>query len=179
MDNNFIIQQGERAKFIVTAQSENFDLTNDDFYIEIIYGMLGKKLTIPKSELVESADDGFIMSFDTTDMVGRIQARMVLNVPDIDIPDSERKEVDRQVIAFVVTTPCPRFMMCPACDGKGHDVKYERTEESDIASKYLRLCDCDGHPLATDDDLYLYVRADAIEEVQQAINDLINENNNE
>ena len=39
MDNNFIIQQGERAKFIVTSQSENFDLTRDDFYIEIIYGM--------------------------------------------------------------------------------------------------------------------------------------------
>jgi hypothetical protein len=179
MDAKFLIQQGERAKYIVESNRADFDFEENDYFLEICFGMMGQKLTIPKSELIESADDGFIMSFDTSDMVGRIQARMVLNVPDIDIPDSERKEVDRQFIAFVVTTPCPRFMMCPACDGEGHDVKYERTEESDIASKYLRLCDCDGHPLATDDDLYLYVRADAIEEVQQALDDLINGNNNE
>lgn len=175
MDTKNIIQQGERAKYIVTSQSENFDLAEDNFSIELIYGMLGKKITIPKSELVESASDGFIMSFDTSDMIGPVKARLVIEIPDIDMAAGERREVDLQVIAFVVTTPCPKLFTCPACSGK-HDVTYTRTEESSVASEYLRLCDCDGHPLATNDDLYLYVHVDAVEEIQQAIDNLVNNN---
>ena len=48
------------------------------------------------------------------------------------------------------------------------------TDDSDIASEFVRLCDCDGHPLATSDDLYLYARAD----VAQQIQDILDENDN-
>ena len=81
------------------------------------------------------------MQFSTKGMIGKITARTVYYIHDVDIdPDSEREEVDEQVIAFVVTTPCPTFINCPKCSDETHDIRFERTEEPDIAALYMRLC---------------------------------------
>jgi hypothetical protein len=111
-------------------------------------------------------------------------------VHDTDVnPDQERAEVDEQIIAFVVTVPCPNFLCCPACSGDGHDIRFERTEEPDIAAKYLRLCvtemvtpESGGEPYAiyrpliTRDDQYIYVRRDVADQAADAINQLIGNN---
>lgn len=140
MDAKNIVQQGEKLKYIVTSRNPNFDMEEDDFYVEILYGMMGKKLVIPKSEFKYGTGGEFILMFSTDGMVGKITARMVWQCHDTDSdPDNQRQEVDEQIIAFVVTSPCPQLLICPACTGD-HDVNYERTDAPDIASMYMRLC---------------------------------------
>jgi hypothetical protein len=89
-------------------------------------------------------------------MIGPVKARLVMEIFDPDCPDDVRQEVDEQYIAFVVTTPCPQFLRCPAC-GEVHEIVYERTEQSDIAERYARLADKDGNRFRTSDGGYLFV----------------------
>ena len=141
MTENDIIQQGEKVKYIVTSLNPNFNIEEDDFRVELIYGMMGKRLVIQKSEMMYGTDGKYIMQFSTSGMVGKVVARTVYFVHDADInPDGEREEVDEQIICFVVSTPCPVLLNCPKCNSEGHDIHFERTEESDIAAMYLRLC---------------------------------------
>lgn len=187
MDEKNIIQQGEKVKFIITSRNPNFNIEEDDFYVEIIYGMMGKKLTIQKSDMLYGTDGEFVMQFSTDGMIGPVKARMVWQCHDTDSdPANQRQEVDMQIICFVVTTPCPVLLNCPKCSSEGHDVNYELTEEPDIAAKYLRLCvteivtpESGGEPytiyrpLVTRNDEYLYVLRGSEEEVTNA---LINNN---
>ena len=77
MDTKDIIQQGERAKYFVRSDKWNFNFEENSFYLEILYGMMGKKLTIPKSEF-QYLDGHWVFSFPTTDMVGPVKARLVM-----------------------------------------------------------------------------------------------------
>ena len=178
-----IVQQGEKLKFIVTSQNMNLNLEEDDFYVELRYGMMGKKLVIPKSEFLYGTGGEFIMLFTTDGMVGKVTARFVWQCHDTDSsPNNQRQEVDEQIIAFVVTSPCPQLVICPKCSSEGHDVRYERTDEPDIAAMYLRLCATEVvtpesggepytiyRPLITRNDEYIYVLRDHIESMN--IND--------
>ena len=149
MDEKNIIQQGERAKFIVTSQREDFDFGENDYHLEIIYGMMGAKITIEKTDF-QKLDNYWVFSFPTDNIVGKVMARLVMQIGD-------RQEVDEQYIGVVISTPCPQFFRCPKCESVGHDVTYERTEESDIGEKYAILCDRDGVPIMTSDDEYIFV----------------------
>ena len=149
MDAKQIIQQGERAKYIVTSNRADFDFGENDFYLEIIYGMMGSKITIEKTDF-QKLDDYWVFSFPTDNIVGKVMARLVMQIGD-------RQEVDEQYIGVVISSPCPQFFRCPKCESVGHDVTYERTEESDIGEKYAILCDCDGVPIMTSDDEYICV----------------------
>ena len=149
MDEKNIIQQGERAKYIVTSNRADFDFGENDFYLEIIYGMMGAKITIEKTDF-QKLDDYWMFSFPTDNIVGKVKARLVMEIGD-------RQEVDEQYIGVVISTPCPQFFKCPKCESVGHDVTYERTEESDIGEKYAILCDCDGVSIMTTDDEYICV----------------------
>ena len=154
METKDIIQQGERAKYIVKSHKKDFDFEHDDFVLEILFGMLGKKITIPKSEFLYLSGR-WVFSFATDQIVGPVVARLIMEIHDPDCPDSTRQEVDEQVIAFVVTTPCPQFFKCPCTEGS-HEIVYTRTEESDIAERYVRLCDRSGNPLKTANGEYLF-----------------------
>jgi hypothetical protein len=149
MDEKNIIQQGERAKFIVTSQREDFDFGVNDYHLEIIYGMMGSKITIEKTDFRE-IDGQWVFSFPTDEIIGKVKARLVMEIDD-------RQEVDEQYIGVVISTPCPQFFRCPKCESVGHDVTYDRTEESDIANKYAMLCDCNCVPIMTADDEYICV----------------------
>ena len=149
MDEKHIIQQGERAKYIVTSQREDFDFGVNDYHLEIIYGMMGAKITIEKTDF-QKLDDYWVFSFQTDNIVGKVMARLVMQIGD-------RQEVDEQYIGVVVASPCQQFFRCPKCESVGHDVTYERTEESDIGEKYAILCDRDGVPIMTSDDEYICV----------------------
>jgi hypothetical protein len=124
MDAKLIIQQGERAKYIVTSNRQDFDFGVNDYHLEIIYGMMGAKITIEKTDF-QKLDDYWVFSFPTDNIVGKVMARLVMQIGD-------RQEVDEQYIGVVISTPCPQFFRCPKCESVGHDVTYERTEESDI-----------------------------------------------
>jgi hypothetical protein len=149
MDAKQIIQQCERAKYIVTSNRQDFDFGVNDYHLEIIYGMMGAKITIEKTDF-QKFDDYWVFSFPTDNIVGKVLARLVMQIGD-------RQEVDEQYIGVVISTPCPQFFMCPKCESVGHDVTYERTEESDIGNKYAMLCDCNGVPIMTTDDEYICV----------------------
>jgi hypothetical protein len=156
MDATFIIQQGERAKYFVSSKKWNFNFEENSYHLEIIYGMMGQKITIPKSEF-QYLNNRWVFSFPTDDMVGQVKARLVMELFDPDCPDDTREEVDEQYIAFVVNTPCPRLLRCPACCEQDREIIYERTEASDIAERYARLADKFGKRLRTSDGGYLFV----------------------
>jgi hypothetical protein len=149
MDVKNIIQQGERAKYIVTSNRQDFDFGVNDYHLEIIYGMMGAKITIEKTDF-QKPDDYWVFSFQTDNIVGKVMARLVMQIGD-------RQEVDEQYIGVVISSPCPQFFRCPKCESVGHDVTYTRTEESDIGNKYAMLCDCNGVPIMTSDDEYICV----------------------
>ena len=188
MDEKNIIQQGETVKYIITSRNPNFDIEEDDFTVELFYGMMGKKLTIQKSEMTYGTGGEYIMQFSTKGMIGKVTARTTFIVKDADInPNGEREEVDEQTIAFVVTTPCPMFLNCPKCSSEGHDIRFERTEVPDIAATYLRLCvteivipESGGEPyyiyrpLITKNDEYIYVHRNQVENLQEALNNIQN-----
>ena len=153
MDNTRIIQQGEVVKFQV--QIADFDMETNNFRVELIYGYRRTTVTIEKDQMIENGGQYYIV-FDTEDMVGRVTARCVWLVPDTDVQGSEREKTDEQFLCFVVTTPCPQFLTCPACTDE-HPVTYTRTEQSDIAEKYQRLADRYDRPLVTSDGDYIFV----------------------
>ena len=155
MDAKNIIQQGERAKYFVRSDKWNFNFEENSYYLEILYGMMGKKIAIPKSEF-QYLNNHWIFSFPTNEMVGPVKARLVMEIFDSDCPEDMREEVDEQYIGFVITTPCPQFFRCPACEGD-HEIVYERTEQSDIGNRYARLCDKNGNPLTVSEGGYLFV----------------------
>lgn len=118
-----VIPQGERAVFIVKSHRMNFSFSENYFVLNILYGMSGHKVTILKKDF-EEVDGQWRFSFDTSDMVGQLVARLTMFMVDPDCPDDSRREVDEQMIGFVAVTPCTRLYQCPRCGGQ-HDVTYE------------------------------------------------------
>ena len=167
---------GEEAKYFVLIEQEGFDMQENDFTIELLWGLLGRSMTLTKQDMTLDSSGQYFFEFDTTDMIGKVVARCRYYVPDVDDPDGVREKVDEQMLCFVASAPCPKFMICPAsCAGGDHNVTYTRTDDSGIASKYQRLCTTLGQPIVTDDDLYLYVLTGAQSESDE--NDNENENN--
>ena len=118
-----VIQQGERAKYIVKSNRVNFSFEDNDFVLDILYGISGQKVTILKKDF-ENVGGQWQFSFDTTSMTGQLVARLTMYMIDVDCPDDERSEVDKQMIGFVATMPCMKMQPCKNCIGQ-HDVTYE------------------------------------------------------
>ena len=158
MDAKNIIVQGETVKYILLIDRQDFSMSNGDFQVELRWGLQGQTKVIKKSEMME-ASSGWLFSFSTDGMVGKVVAKCTWFYDDTDVSGAIRPETDEQIIAFVVTTPCPKFQACPKCTGD-HDVTYTRIEESEITAKYERLVDCYDRPLITSDDCYIYALRD-------------------
>lgn len=166
-----IIPQGTEQKCFVEIKDVAMD--DIDFTLELIYGMRRKVMTIEKSQMKQDTQGKWFFIFETDKMIGLLKARLTWILNDTDCPDGERTKVNEQPLCFVTVTACTKLFSCP-CQAENQPVTYTFTDESDIANEYVRLCDCDGHPLATSDDLYLYARTD----VAQQIQDILNENDN-
>ncbi len=93
MTEKDIIQQGETVKYIITSRNPNFNIEDDDFRVELIYGMMGKKLTIQKSEF-QYLDGHWVFSFQTTGMIGPVKAKNFL-VPDDSSSSNEKFTVSK------------------------------------------------------------------------------------
>ena len=111
MDAKNIIPQGERAKYYVRSEKWNFSFEDNVYYLEIIYGLFGQKIVIPKSDFL-FLNGMHLFSFPTDDIVGPVKARLVMDIVDPDCPDDVRQEVDEQYIGFVISQPCPQFFKC-------------------------------------------------------------------
>ena len=181
-----IFQKGDKVKFIITSQNKNLDMEACDFYVEIIYGMRHSKMTIQKADMLYGTDGEYVMVIDTTPMVGKMVARFVWYAIDTDCdPHNRRQEVDEQVIGFVAATPCPQLVICEKCSSEDHDVRYELTDEPDIAAKYLRLVATETvvpehgepytiyRPLVTRNDEYIYVLREALNDVENLLKNII------
>jgi nitrogen fixation/metabolism regulation signal transduction histidine kinase len=105
----------------VKSNKWNFNFEENGFHLEIIYGMTGQKIVIPKSEF-QYLNNRWVFSFPTDDMVGQVKARLVMELFDPDCPDDTREEVDEQYIAFVVTMPCPKFFKSKKCCQQDSDI---------------------------------------------------------
>lgn len=118
-----VIPQGEQAVFVVKSNRVNFSFDDNDFVLEIIYGMAGQRIVLLKKDF-EMVEGQWRFSFGTSNMIGQLTARLTMYMNDPDCPDDIRPEVDEQLIGFVATTPCTRLHQCPKCGGQ-HDVTYE------------------------------------------------------
>ena len=168
-----IIRRGTEAKVLIDIKQVTME--DIDFKVELIYGYRRNIITIAKSDMQQDTKGGWFFMFDTTDIIGVVTARCTWMLNDTDCEDGERTKTDDQPLCFVADATCTKLFSCP-CAKDESAVKYTFTDESDLASEFLRLCDCDGHPLATDDDYYLYVHADVVDALQEAIDNAINNN---
>ena len=155
MDKTRILQQGEEAKFKI--EIKDFDMSDGEFKVVLVWGYRRHKMEILKSQMVNGSDGKWYFTFDTTDMVGRVNVECTWQVNDTDFPDGYREERNEQYLCFVVTTPCPKFS-CPSCDYTNNQVvTYTRTEQSSIADLYAYLGCADYDRILTCDDEVILV----------------------
>lgn len=166
-----ILRRGTEAKCYVDIK--NVTMEDIDFKVELIYGYRRTTIEIEKSKMSQDTHGKWFFVFNTAGIIGLLTARCMWYLKDTDCPDGERSKVDEQPLCFVADATCTKLFSCP-CQSENQPVTYTFTDDSDIASEFVRLCDCDGHPLAASDDLYLYARAD----VAQQIQDILDENDN-
>ncbi len=170
-----ILRRGTEAKCYVDIK--NVTMEDIDFKVELIYGYRRTTIEIEKSQMKQDTTGNWFFIFETDAMIGLVTARLTWILNDTDCPDGERTKVNEQPLCFITVTACTKLFACP-CQAQNQPVIYTFTDDSDIASEYVRLCDCDGHPLATSDDLYLYARYDVAQQIQDLLNEDENQNDN-
>ena len=141
MDAKFIIQEGDVAKYQMLIEHEDFDMMQDEFEVTLSWGCLGKSVTVKKSDMPCDEDGHWFLLFDSSDAIGKVLATCRYWVPDSDMSDGVREEVDRQYIGFVTSSPCPQFACeceCPSQEEKPH-VTYTRVWRSDVNTLYLNM----------------------------------------
>lgn len=158
MDKDFIIQQGDTAKYHLTITHEDFSMKENDFFVILWYGMFGQFTKIDKSEMYCDEDGDWFMLFNSALAVGQVKAECHFFVPDSDDKTGIREEVDYQYIGFVTNNPCPQFACeCKCGEGDGN-VKYERVYGNDVKTLYLNVRTSDGEYVYTSDGEQLRVR---------------------
>ena len=139
MKQEFLIQAGDVAKYEVEIHHTDFDMARDDFQFEILGGMVGQKVVVTKSMMPCDEDGNWFLLFDSTGMAGKITAVCRYWVPDLDMPDGVREEVDRQYIGFATDSACPQFACECECTLADDHVTYKRVYRGDIHTLYLNL----------------------------------------
>lgn len=157
MDTKKIVQQGEEKKVQITITRTGFVMNDDDFKVKLSWGLMGQSMTITKDQMFSNDSDEWFFVFDSSPMIGPVTAECTYYVPDSDYPDGLRTEVNRQFLCFVVTSPLPKFICCPALPESTGTVSYEFTDESDIAQLYAYLLDSQGRNLVTAENEYFMV----------------------
>lgn len=156
MDKISIIQQGEMAKYKIIVTDPEYDLDTSDFTIELSWGLFGKKILIRKSDCTRSEDGNWYFTFSTEEMIGKVTAKFVIEVIDLDIASGVRQMVNRQVICFVAVTGCPQYLNCHCCVGENF-VKYEYITDTNVMQEYEMLVSSDNQYFETSDNQILYV----------------------
>lgn len=83
---------GTKLKFAISISSPGFDMTEDDFTVDIRRG--AKTIHFDKEDLVVDENDQYYVCFDTAELGGGlIEAIITAFVPDDDFDDGIRTEV--------------------------------------------------------------------------------------
>lgn len=99
------INAGTVLKYQVTAEAEGFDMERDDFEVELQLAGSGRRMAIPKEDMLTDQLGNFYFTFDTGQPgTGDYFARTVMLVPDTDADDDIRKVVNRQFLVRVEPT---------------------------------------------------------------------------
>jgi len=155
MDKTRILQRGEEAKFHIAIK--DYDMEANDFGVKLCYGYRRVTVEITKQQMAHGSDEKWYFTFDTDDMIGRVEVECYWQVPDTDYADGYRLETDRQYLCFVADSPCPKLICSPCVDTAGK-VTYIRTEQSSIADEYEYLLTAEGDRLITRDNEYILVQ---------------------
>lgn len=158
MDQKFIIQQDDVAKFKITITHSDFDQQENDFWVVLNYGMLCGKLTIPKSEMYCDEDGDWYFVFSSEGMTGLIKAECHYMVNDEDVESGYREELDYQYIGFVTANPCPQFQCEACCEPSDEHVVYDRVWRSDVKTLYLNVRTSEGENVLTSEGEQVRVR---------------------
>ena len=87
-----LVYVGTDLKFAISISSPGFDITEDDFTVDIRRGP--KQIHFEKEELIEDESGQYYVCFDTTELgSGLIEAIITAHVPDDDFDDGIRTEV--------------------------------------------------------------------------------------
>ena len=158
MDAKFIIQAGDIAKYQVKIEHADFDMARDNFEFTLLGGMLGQKVTVTKSQMPCDEDGNWFLLFDSTGMAGKVTAVCRYWVPDLDMPDGLREEVDRQYIGFATDSACPQFACECECTPADDHVTYKRVYRGDVHTLYLNLRTSEGEQLRDSEGENIRVR---------------------
>lgn len=149
MDKKFIIQKGDTPKYQITITHPDFDMVRDNFYLILAFGMSDKSLTIQKSEMFFDEDNSCFFMFSSANMTGLVTAACHYFVPDSDMTDGYREEVDYQYIGFSTDDPCPS-LACDTCSQQEDaHVSYDRVWRNDVNTLYLNVRTADGEAVMT------------------------------
>lgn len=152
-----IIQKGEDVKYRVVIEHDGFDMSRDAFTAELQWGLRGESLVIEKSAMREMADGGYLLGCNTAEMCGQVYCRVSYDVPDSDLEDGYRTEVENVPIFYVVDGHrMPRVCKVGAYDGT--HVTLARVLKSGQSLPYAILADNSGAKLVTSDGYYLAVK---------------------
>ena len=85
---------GTGLKFVLEITAAGFDMQTDDFELTLKRGP--KSIVIQKAEMLQDAQDNFIVCFDSAELgTGVVQAIVTAYVPDLDFPTGIRKEITK------------------------------------------------------------------------------------
>lgn len=152
MDKKFLIQQEAIAKYRITITCKDFDQTENDFYVLLVFGATDETIMITKSEMMANEENRYYFSFKTDGITGMICAECHYFIPDSDYESGIREAVDYQFIGFVTNDPCPKFPKkceCMCNIPEDNPVQYKRMYSSDLHTVYLKVRTCDKQPVRT------------------------------
>ena len=122
MTERDIFVAGEEAKYFIDINQEGFSMTDDDFEVELLYGMSGKSLKLTKQDMTADTSGKYFFSVPTAGMVGKVTARFVWQAIDTDIDPDNRRPVDYGLRARLPggrhhrhrqAAPCHRYQEVP------------------------------------------------------------------
>ena len=158
MDNSFIIQRGDTAKYQLTIEHEDFDQNTGEFFVILPWGMKRESLTIQHSAMIQDEDGNWFVIFDSSAMLGKVTAETHYIVEDGDMPDDEREIINRKIIGLVTESPCPRLAGCSCEADSDTGVTWKRVYRSDVGTLYMGLRTCDQEPILDSQGNQLRVR---------------------
>ena len=128
MTQKDIISQGDNARYYIKIKRDDFHMTRDSWVVNLRWGLPDESLTIEKSDMQKDSSGRWSFQFNTSRMLGKVEAECVYQIPDIDCPDDFRQEVDSQVICLVTTSTFTHIMKCKKKCSDVHYVSYERAD---------------------------------------------------
>ena len=135
-----IIPKGQPAKYQLIIEHSGFSMTEDDFMLVLTWGMRGESLTIQKADMLQNEGGETFFSFATDNMVGWVTVECRYWVPDSDMADGKRLEVERRPLCFVNDGALlPKTCDCGMYDN--HHVSYVRRTSGGLRSLYRILRD--------------------------------------